>query len=75
MKNQDAMNWVNNYAKKGSIANALLKQSINQSGIHSSKSGSDHLTLKNQDGNVTGHVFLNNKLEGFTDSLKWLGKK
>jgi len=56
-----------------SMAEALAVQSELQSGWHQSKSDSnEHLTIKNVEGNVTGHLYRDGTIKDFNGSLGWM---
>ena len=58
-----------------SAGEALSIQSELQSGWHSSPSDfNNHLTIKNADGNVSGHYYSDGSITDFNGSLGWIKK-
>ena len=62
-----------------SMAQMLLNQAKKESGWHSSRSDSNtHLSIKNADGTVIGHIYKNGTIKGTnqngTGALPWLLK-
>jgi len=56
-----------------SMAKNLLSQSEKESGWHTSQSDShEHLTVKNADGKVTGHIYKDGSRKDKNGSLEWL---
>jgi len=47
----------------GSMAGSLLEQSRIDSGLHSSWSGEDHLSIRSDNGKITGHLFSHRVLK------------
>ena len=58
-----------------SIGDALMRQSMQESGWHKSPSDlNTHLTIKNADGQITGHYEQTGVIKDFNGSLAWLQK-
>jgi hypothetical protein len=56
-----------------SMGERLMIQSELQSGWHSSRSdANEHLSIKNSNGDVTGHLYRNGGIKDFNGSLGWL---
>jgi hypothetical protein len=63
-------------ARMPMIGEELLRQSRLDAGWHQSRSdANDHLTIKNVNGVVTGHVYPDGSIKDFNGSLEWLRNK
>ena len=63
-----------------SMGEQLLEQMRKESGLHKSRSDTnDHLSIKNSNGKVVGHMYKDGSLKGTNQggsgSLPWLIKK
>lgn len=63
-----------------SMAERIIEQARSDSGLHSSRSDqNDHLSIKNADGTVIGHMYPDGMIkgtnEGGSGALRWLQKR